>query len=284
MPDTYKVTLSDGRIVTLQADHAPSEAEVMQALGATTPPASQESFLSRNAPAIGGTVGGIAGGLIGGPAGAIGGAALGGAAGEGYRIQQAGQPIDPLTAGERMAVQGAGQGLVSGVSEGLGALAAPVARGMMKVGAGVTAKLAAEFPNLSQTLIDNALTASAGGAERARSLLMTAAAKTRGLITQADSKGVTVPITAATNALTQTMQRHVMNSADIQGGIDTLARLENEITAGRGANLTIAEADALKSSLQQGAERAYAAAGRPKSLPVEVLAKRDMAASLNQAI
>lgn len=81
----YRVTLSDGRIVTVESDHAPTPDEVLAAM-APQPVASHDdegSDRSVFAPAgepgalVGGTVGAIAGGPVG--------SALGGAAGLGYQ-------------------------------------------------------------------------------------------------------------------------------------------------------------------------------------------------------
>jgi hypothetical protein len=135
-------------------------------------------------------------------------------------------------------------------------------------------------------MIDNALTVTKGGLDQSRTLLRAAKANADAALTTAHAAGATVPITAATDGLTQTVAK-VMNGDDIEGGLATLATVERKIAAGRAADLTPIEADALKRTLQTESKSLYLAqkmgAGRP-NVTVKAQALADMAASLNQSI
>ena len=109
----------------------------------------------------------------------------------------------------------------------------------------LTDKLSREFPNLSTTMIEQALTVSQGGLAKARSLLSVAKGKANAALAQAHAAGAKVPITAATDGLQKTLVE-VLNSGDIEGGLKTLSLIERRIGAGRGRLLTPVEADALK--------------------------------------
>lgn len=259
-------------------------------------------------PAVGGFVGGLVGKV---PGVRVATAAVGGAAGEGYRqlakhatefpgavVDVArnlyNEPAATLQGFKEGATEGAKQAAVQGGIQAAGQAGGEVLAGTAKAAApwlmnralNLTDKLSREFPNLSQTMIDHALTVSRGGLSQARVLLRAGKAQVNAALDLAASKGATVPITAATDGLMTTLPK-VLNSADIEGGLGVLAATERKITAGRAAALTPHEADLLKQSLQTESKSLYTAekmgTGRP-NVGVQAQAKADMAASLNQAI
>ena len=257
-----------------------------------------------------------AGGFIGGMVGTVPGvriatAGIGGAAGEGYRqlATHAGELpgavvdvarnlmaeptatlsgfVEGAKAGaQQAALQGAIQAAGQGGGEVLRGVASKASPWLMNRALNLTAKLSREFPNMSTTMLEQALTVSKGGLEKARALLKVEKGKATAALAQAQATGATVPITAATDGLQKTLIE-VLNSADIEGGLATLAAVERRIAGGRAGALTPTAADALKTSLQTESKQLYAAAkmgqGKP-NVSVRARALADMAASLNDAI
>lgn len=254
------------------------------------------------------TVGGVVGGLVGG----IPGAAIGGAAGEGYQqlIRHAGE-IGPAAldvarniVSEPVATaRGATAGMLQGLKdsgleaatmaagEGVGKLvvgaATGTARWMMNQAGSTPMALAREFPELSQTLIDHALTYTKGGLNQARSMLTAYKRTAFSALDQAAANGAKVPLTEATSALGHVFDDAAVNSADPVGALAKLAAIERKIGQGRAAQLTMREADALKTSLQREVKALYKqvqSGGGTKGMAIELLAKASMADALNQAI
>lgn len=278
--------------------------------GPRTPAAPDEhpSIAQRVAVPVASTVGGIAGGLAGGVPGAF----VGGAAGEGYgQLSSHLGDLAPalrdvaqnIVAHPRETLSGFGQGalqgakdagiegglnaLGEGIGKGVSAIAGQLAPGLMRQAANAPLSLAREFPDLSQTLIDHALTVSEGGLAKARTLLSAARSDVGAALADASGRGASVPITAATQGLQKTLDEVVTHSADPVGGLSKLASLEAKIGQGRGAVLSMADADALKRSLQAEARSLYKSmqmGNGSKSVALEAVAKADMAAALNQAI
>lgn len=250
-------------------------------------------------PTIGGTVGGLIGGSggtvlgfgVGGVPGAIGGAAIGGAGGEGLRqLVRRGMGADvPDTASEAakdIAIQGGTQAAYEAGGQAIAAAAKPAAKWLMNRALNLRERLALEFPELSQTMIDRGLTVSQNGYKQARQFLMQAKAQANAAVQAADAAGARVPITAATQGLNNTLKA-IQTSADIEGGLRAAVRAERQVMAGRGADMTVAEADALKTSLQREARSLYQAARGPNGKPALnalAQAKADMATALNDAI
>lgn len=299
-----------------------TDAEISEALGAMQQTAAPEAPAEKartwsdtarsvgtaaaNAlPAIGGMVGGIVGGIPG--------AAAGGAAGQGFRTlaqhateipaavadvarnltnrETRGDTIKGFMAGTgRGAVDAGIQGGVQGALQGAGDLAAygasKAAPWLMNRALNLTDKLSREFPNLSTTMIDHALTVTQGGLNQARKLLKVAKTEANAALTTAHANGATVPVTAATDGLSKTLLE-VMNSKDIEGGLKALAGVERKIMSGRPSILTPMAADALKESLQTESKGLYAAIkmgqGRPNAT-VHAQALMDMAENLNKTI
>jgi hypothetical protein len=316
----YRIELSDGRKFDIEADRQPTEAEVLAKLGesspapppATPPPTPRTPGWGETAANLLPTVGGTIGGLVGqAPGVRMLTAGIGGAAGEGYRqlVQHAGEIpgaiadvarnlatepaatlggfVEGAKAGAKeAAIQGAIQAAGQGAGEAIVGTAAKASPWLMNRALNLTDKLSREFPNVSSTMIENAITVSQGGLEKARSLLLAAKAKANVALTKAQAAGATVPITAATDGLQKTLVE-VMNSADIEGGLKTLAAVERQMGAGRVQDLTPVAADALKRSLQTQSKSLYTAAkmgqGKP-NVSIHARALADMAESLNDAI
>jgi hypothetical protein len=255
-------------------------------------------------PTVGGIVGGIAGGAPG--------AAAGGAAGQGYKdiITHAGEILPAVRDVARnlidqpaATIKGAFSGAATGTKdaaieagtmaagEGIGNVivksGSGLSRFLMGQAAGPTMALAREFPGLSQTMIENALSVSKGGLAKARALLSAEKATANAALDAAHAAGAAVPIAAATAGLQKTLTDQVINSADIPGGLAKLSRLELRIQQGRPGQLTMRQADALKTSLQNEARALYksiAAGNSSRGIALEMVAKADMAQALNQAI
>lgn len=250
-------------------------------------------------PAAGGMAGGLVGGIggtvagmgVGGVPGAIGGAALGGGAGEAAKqlVNRARGQESPATMGgaaKDIGIQGAVQGAAEVAGQGLAAGAAKAAPWFMNRALNLTDKLSREFPGLSDTMIEHALTVTKGGFDKARKLLSAAKAEANAALDTAHAAGATVPISAATGGLQKTLAK-VLASDDIEGGLATLASVERKMGIGRAADLTPLEADALKQSLQTQSKSLYTALkmgqGRP-NVTIKAQALADVAQSLNQAI
>jgi hypothetical protein len=238
-------------------------------------------------------------------------AGIGGAAGEGYRqlVRHAGEipgaivdvarnlvtePTATLggfvegakTGAKQAAIQGGIQAAGQGIGEGFVKVGAKASPWLMNRALNLTDKLSREFPNMSGTTIKHALTVSQGGLEKARVLLKVAKNRANAALASAQASGATVPITAATDGLQKTLVE-VLNSADVEGGLATLAAVERQIGGGRARALTPVAADALKRSLQTQSKQLYTAAkmgqGKP-NVSVRAQALADMAESLNDAI
>lgn len=254
------------------------------------------------------TAGGIVGGLVGG----VPGAAAGGAAGEGladlaaHATELPGAVADVarnLIAHPRETVSGFMSGAGSGalaagqeagtmaagelVGQGLSRAAAGGAKFLMGEAAKPTLALAREFPDLSETMLNHALTVSEGGLAKARTLLHTTKNLANQALDAAHAAGARVPITAATDGLQKTFSDVVLNSSDPVGSLARLAKIESKVMEGRNGTLTMREADALKTSLQGEARNLYKSlqmGNGSKAVALDAVAKADMAAALNQAI
>lgn len=188
------------------------------------------------------------------------------------------------TPGRDVVTEGLTEGLPQALGPAVGAGIGAATRGVMKIAQGASARLAAEFPTLSQTAIDNAIAISKGGLDKARQLLSQAKGVVRNLLASGDQANLQVPVKSATDGLLDALNP---NSADVVGDMNTLARIEREITQSRGATMTPSEADALKANLQARAKAAYAAraaGNNPNAISVEAQGYQKAAAALNQGI
>lgn len=324
MPDYTIRDPATGRTLTVRGDSPPTEAELEQLFASAhakrpvdasvsapnteAPPTAPSSPISSAAAGAAPTVGGIIGGIMGG----IPGAAVGGAAGEGYGqlIKHASeipgavadvaqnlvsQPAATMKGAAQGALQGAEDAGISGavqgagqaIGSGLAAVASKAAPWMMTQATGIGGALAREFPDLSQTMIDHALTVTQGGLDKARALLSGAKASANAALASADQAGARVPFSTIREGLKRTLES-VQDSSDIAGNMATLARIEQRVGQGRwGDSLSMKEADALKTSLQTEARALYkavAAGNGRRGASMEMQAKADMAQALNAAI
>jgi hypothetical protein len=250
-----------------------------------------KDFAVNNAPMIGGMAGGLAGSFFGPPCALTGrlvGAGVGGAIGEGFKKAATDDEpesmtetaLDVVKSGAEQALwEGTGAAVVKGASAGSKWL---MNRAMNRV----SDRLMSEFPGMTDDMIQRAITVSKGGLKKARAILSQAKAQANTAIQMADNAGVTIPVTAATDGLTKTLTK-VANTPDIDGNLRALVKVERQILSGRGQAMTVAEADALKASLQSEARGLYRALARGDGRPAfkaMAEAKMDMAAALNEAI
>lgn len=275
------------------------------------------------APAIGGMVGGMVGGKTG--------AAMGGAAGEGYRelatharelpsamIDVArnvvAHPRETLTGFAQGATQGAvdagTEALEQGALQGAGDLAAAGGTKMAKwlmnrATSRVSAKLLQDFPELSDTLIDHALSVSKGGYEDARALLLGAKAKATVALHVAERGGATIPI-ELTPDLAESLKTALLEKAVKAGAVTAPAgqplsvatkRLDPATQAlfaqidaaanGGTLHLSPTQADVFKTQLQKESRALYANRGAPngqRAMGMDATERGEFASRLNDAI
>jgi hypothetical protein len=277
------------------------------------------------------TVGGIVGGVTGG----VQGAALGGAAGEGYNqiVQHAteipGAIADVarnLVAEPKATIKGFIEGATGGAKDAAmeagGQAAGQVVGNAAAAGAGklsswlmnrattrVTAKLMQDFPGLNDTLIDNALTVSKGGYDKAFSMLMAAKDKARAALKLADQAGSNIPIELNADlgeSLKTALLEHAVKSGKVaskgmEAGealtvaskrLDPVTRelfgkIDAAATKGGALDLTPTQADLLKTQLQKESRALYANRGAPngpKAMGMDATERAEFASRLNDAI
>ncbi len=304
---TYRVKLSDGRTFDVQADQPPSESDVLSHLSAATGAPAQVAHTTsasvtapqgdqsvgraaayrgladaaiHSLPTIGGLLGGLGGASVGGVPGGIGGATAGGALGEGAR-----QAIERVRGNDvphgmdipkSIATQGAEQGAYQVAGEGVAAAGGVLAKWLMnRATTRVTSRLAEEFPELTDTLIANALTVSRGGYEKAKALLSAAKAPARAAIATAEAAGHTLPVeltpdvadslkTALLEKAIQAKQVPVEAGTPISVATKRLPAKMQELFAsidkaadGGVMDLTPTQADLLKTQLQKESRSFY---------------------------
>lgn len=246
-------------------------------------PAETVRGAAKFAPAAGAAIGGLLGGIPG--------AVLGGGAGEavGQLANRAMGNTAPLYPAEAALAIG-GQGIVGGATEGAGRLitgiAAPAGRWAMNRALNLTDKMAGEFPDMAQTMLNRGISVSRGGISKARGLLRTAKGQANQVLGAIDASGQRIPRTAATDALSDVVTQ-LPATGDPIGGLSRLATLERQMTRGHAQDFSGTEADALKAGLQREAKQFYASArgsqGRP-ALNVIGSGKTAMARGLNDAL
>ena len=262
-------------------------------------PIEQAKAAMQQAPAVLGAGGGFLGGMPG--------AAAGGALGGGLEGIARGQ--SPLAIGGTMARRGAEQGTLEGAGGLLAKGAGKTATYLMnRATTRISQKLAMDFPELSQTLIENALTVSEGGYKRAKGLLRAAKSKATAALRDAEKAGATVEVDVSPNiadSLKTVIIEQALKGGQVAtpaGGPVTMAtkRLPAQIQAllmkvdeaaetGAPMTLTPTQADFLKTQLQRESRNLYAGrAAAPsqglKATPAEATLKADFAARLNAAI
>lgn len=190
-----KVVNVDGRRITVPDDATPDEIDAIYSASPqpSVPPSTMPSTVSsqeakvdlkRRAasalPTAGGVVGGIGGGILGipgGPPGIMAGSAAGstllGGAGEAGRQAIMGEGMDP----NRIAFEGAMQGIYDVTGQVGGRAVGAAAKGLMRGAMGVGKPIAGEvkigrstFPDPVPVALEDGLTVSSGGAEKAKRL------------------------------------------------------------------------------------------------------------------
>jgi hypothetical protein len=169
----------------------------------------------------------------------------------------------------------------------------------------VTEKLMREFPDLADTLIDNALSVSKGGYEKALGLLKAAKAKATEALTVADSSGVTIPVqmtsdvaeSLKTAILEQTIKQRGVPAS--QGAITAASnrlpahlrqlfqQIDSAATTGGALDLMPSHADLLKRRLQQESKALYAQRGAPngpRAMGMDATERAELAGQINTAI
>lgn len=273
--------------------------------------------------------GGIAGGIIGG----VPGAAIGGAAGGGYKqlAQHASEipgavadvarnliahPVETaqgfvggtntggIDTGTEAVSQAGGQAAGNALVKGAGVMSKWL---MNRATTRVSAKLMQDFPELSDTLIDNALTVSKGGYGKAYSMLMTAKGKANAALKVADTAGAKIPI-EVTGDLAESFKTALLEKAVKSGSIGkgevgdalTIAskrldpqtqalfqRIEQAAEKVGTIDLTPSQADLLKTQLQKESRALYAQRGAPngpKAMGMDATERGEFATRLNEAI
>lgn len=248
------------------------------------------------------------GGLIGGMAGGIPGAAVGGIVGEAVR-EVADPSQRPATIGQQAVAigkEGGKQAVFQGAGQGMAWAGGKLAKWLMnRATTRVTAKLAQDFPELSDTLIDKALTVSQGGYGKAQGLLKMAKVKATAALTAADAKGVSLPVELTpelADSLKTALIEHAVKSGKLPVPSNaplsvaterlpvamkaTLAQIDNAANGGT-FTLTAKQADLFKTQLQRESRALYfnrIAPNGPKAMAAEATVKAEFASRLNDAI
>jgi hypothetical protein len=275
------------------------------------------------APAVGGMVGGLVGGIPG--------AIVGGGAGQGIGtlIDKGGEipgavadvtrnlfrePVATMRGlsegvvegatnmGTAAGLEGASQFVGGKVAEAGGVMAKWL---MNRATTRVSEKLMREFPDLADTLIDEALTVSKGGYEKALGLLKAAKAKATATLQAADASGATIPVQMSADvaeSLKTALLEDVIRARGLQAspGAVTSARnrlppqlralfqqIDQAATSGGALDLVPSHADLLKSRLQKESKRLYGMRGAPNgptALGMDATETAELAAQINAAI
>lgn len=332
MPITLK--LPGGQTVTVPDDTTPEEMDAIANERAAPPvktkadgSATIGDHLKAKGADLAPSVGGLAGGLVGG----IPGAAVGGAAGQGIgnliehgaEIPGAIRDVARNMFSEPVAtMRGFAEGTTEGAIDTAKAAglegAAQAAGGVVAGAAGklskwlmnrattrVTERLMREFPDLPDTLIDNALTVSKGGYDKALGLLKTAKKKATTALAVADASGATVPIQVSADvadSLKTALLEEAIKSRGIPVSVGAVQSATNRLPAhlrtlftqidaqvqgGGLLHLTPSHADLLKRRMQQESRALYAnraATNGPKAMGMDAAERADYAAELNTKI
>lgn len=275
------------------------------------------------APTVGGMVGGMVGGIPGAVVGGAAGKGIGTLIEKGKEIPGALVDVARNVINEPMATM---RGMHEGIAEGAGDMAAAAgiegvsqlagnkiaqAGGVLskwlmnRATTRVTEKLMREFPDLSDTLIDNALTVSKGGYQKALGLLSAAKAKATAALGAADKAGATIPVQMTTD-VADSLKTAILEQAIKQRGVPAsqgaitaasnrlpahLRQLFQQIdaaaTGGGAMDLTPSQADILKRRLQQESKLLYAQRGAPngpRAMGMDATERAELASQINAAI
>lgn len=323
MPENEIIPLTDEELATVTAEDIPKlTSEERRRLSRVRPQAKSKMDELRiagdNAMAIerdnkrqtagyAPAVAGAAGGLMGGPLGAAAGGVVGDAVRQaGLRELGGNVPEGVVDQAKSMATEGVTQGLMEGTGRIAGGVAKKSARFLMNRAANVSDRLAREFPELSQTLIDNAITMSNGGYDKARGLLKTAKGKATEALRTADVAGKRVPVqltpeiaeSLKTATIEAAMKAGTARATAGQPLTVATARLDartqhflNTIDQALQSNSPLAlspfEADMLKTQLQRESKNMYAAVRGPNGTPAiaqDAAVRAEFATRLNEMI
>ncbi len=316
---TYSVTAPNGKTLEIEGDHVPTEAElktIFAAVGShggdAAPPRTGVSgaldtvfqpigrAIRRNPAAAGAVALGVPMSIATAGAAtplALALAALAGAGGAGAGlatkqiVQRDTAPVPTVTGNmKEMAAEGAAMAAGEGVGRGVVAGARTSSRWLMnRATNNMAARLAEEFPTVAQDMIEQTISVSKGGYDKAQLLLQGYKGAANAAVQTADKAGATIPMSVVTDAMRRGVTPAIGASGNIPGNTRALDLVVTQVTGGRGATLSIAEADALKGALFSEAKlllKQYAQAGT-KGLPalkVEAEAKLAAARALNDAI
>jgi hypothetical protein len=222
------------------------------------------SYIREHPAQVGGTLGAVGAGLATGGVGAFPAmvaSGLGGAAGAAAGIKahdvSTGTSTPPPTALREMGEQG----LAGAAGEGVGRVATAAASGtaswLMNKALSPSAKLAREFPELAQTAIDHALTVTKGGYEAAQGFLTAARQRADDLIAKAQGASDFIhphEIASAVADVYDQLKTRALGAQDV----GKLQKLTDSFLATK-QPMTLTEAQALKRSEQQLAQRGYRA-------------------------
>lgn len=256
------------------------------------------------------TVGGAIGGIVGGIPGAAVGGALGDAAkqeAQAYAGQALGTPTQQV---KELGVQGALQGALQVGGDAAAAAAGGVSRWLMnRALTRVSAKLMDEFPDLADTLINNAITVSDGGYQKAKRLLLAAKSKATAALAKADATGAAIPV-QLNDDLAESLKTALLEKAIKSGKTaapadeplttasqrldpDTQAmfdRIDEALANRQGVmDLRPSQADVFKTQLQKesrpfyGAQAGAARLGQ-RAMTISATERAEYAARLNDAI
>jgi hypothetical protein len=297
----------------------------------TDPNAGQPLRVKSRAQQIAGDAAPTVGGMVGGMVGGIPGAAIGGAAGQGIgTLIEKGTEIpgalvdvarnlvnEPIATikgfhegvaqggvdtAQAAGIEGASQFAGNKVVEAGGVLAKWL---MNRATTRVTEKLMREFPELQETLIDNALTVSKGGYAKAQALLRAAKAKANAALDVADQSGATIPIQMSTD-IAESLKTALLENAIKQRGIQPsqgaitaassrlpahlqqlFQQIDQAATNGSVLDLMPSHADVLKRRLQLESKPTYAQRGAPngpRAMGMDAAERAELATQINNAI
>lgn len=276
----YRVTLSDGRVVTVEADATPSEADVLSALGgASAEP--ERALIDVNTASLGGlrkkvgdalpNVGGMVGSFVGqkkgGKVGSVVGAGAGGALGAGAQMllddedQTVGEGLQHMAAAgaTQAGIEGIGRGVVEPMAKGLYGLALRPIKGVRdKYGLG----------NLIREGYENAIMPTAAGAKKAGQRVGESKAAQEGMAAAYDAAGKPeLPIRAvASHGLKPIMRQAAKAETAIGSSPAKLQAVTDQLDAVYRANptgtMTAKQMIEAKQAADMIADPAYAKAAR----------------------
>jgi hypothetical protein len=188
----YRVRLSDGRTVTVQADQPPTEEQILAQVGPRATDAPTEAEPSAPAGGMLPTAGGFAGsllGTLGGIPGRIAGAAAGGALGKGAELFLDDKDDTLGDSLKAMGAEGAKQGAYEAAGGAIGKGLKAVGGGLYRVALRPSKALQQEFPGVVQAGLREGLPVTQRGAQKAATRTMESAKQADTMIAAAEKGG-----------------------------------------------------------------------------------------------